>query len=113
MNKNLSKWMKIVALVVILAMVLGGLAAGLLAAFSSGPDVTGTYKASDGRQLVLKNGVATLTVPGQSGTATAKYSVKGDQVIVQVDQKNQVAFDIDGKDLVIQGGGKVDRWTRQ
>jgi hypothetical protein len=113
MNKNRNRWTKIVALVVILAMVIGGLAAGLIAAFSSGPDVSGTYKASDGRQMVLKNGTATITVPGQSGSATAKYKVSGDEVIIQVDQKNQVVFQIDGKDLVIQGGGSVDRWTRQ
>ena len=112
MNKNLNKWMKLVALLVILAMVLGGLAAGLFVAFSGGPKVEGTYKVSDGRQMVLKNGTATMTVPGQ-GSASATYKVEDNSVVIQVDAKNQISFEIDGKDLVIQNGSTVDRWVRQ
>lgn len=113
-KKGLNRGMKIVALVVILAMVVGGIAVSLFAALGGGVNVAGTYKSSDGRKLVLaKNGTVTLSVPGQPA-ATAKYTVKGDQVVVQVDAKNQVAFNIDGKDLVIlNSSGTEDRWVRQ
>jgi hypothetical protein len=113
-KKGLNKGMKIVALIVILAMVVGGIALSLFAALGGGANVAGTYKSSDGRKLVLaKNGAVTLTVSGQP-PATAKYTVKGDQVIIQVDAKNQVAFNIDGKDLVVENSsGGQDRWVRQ
>lgn len=112
-KKGLNRGMKIVALVVILAMVVGGIAISLFAALGGGPLVAGTYKSSDGRKLVLDNkGTVTLTVPGQP-SATARYTVKDGQVVIQVDAKNKVAFDIDGEDLVIQSGDKVDRWVRQ
>ncbi len=112
MNRNLNRWTKIVALIVIIAMVGGGLAAGLVLALRGGPDVEGTYKANDGRQLVLRNGTATITVPGQ-GSATATYKVRGDTVTIQVDEESEIPFDIKGKDLEIRGGGSAERWVRQ
>lgn len=103
---------KLIALFLVLAMILGGLAAGLIVLFAGSPDVQGTYKASDGRQMVLKSGTATITVPDQ-GSASATYKVEDNTVVIKVDEKNQIAFDIDGKDLVIQNGGTTDRWVRQ
>ncbi|MHB8895573.1 MAG: hypothetical protein ACYC99_10410 [Candidatus Geothermincolia bacterium] len=112
MNKKRNRFVKIVALFVILAMVLGGLAAGIFVMLSGGPQVDGTYKASDGRQMVLKNGTATMTVPGQ-GQASASYKVEDNTVVFQVDENSHITFNIDGKDLVIENGGKLDRWVRQ
>jgi hypothetical protein len=103
---------KIIALILVLAMAGGGLATGLVLLLAGSPDVQGTYKASDGRQMVLKDGSATITIPDQ-GSATASYRVRGDTVVIRVDENNEISFDIDGRDLVIRYGGATDRWARQ
>lgn len=107
-----NRWIKVVALIVILAMVLGGLAAGIFVLLGGSPDVQGTYKASDGRTMVLKSGTAKITVP-DGGSASAPYKVSGDTVVIEVDQQNKITLNIEGKNLVIQGGGESGTWVRQ
>lgn len=103
---------KIIALILVLAMAGGGLATGLVMLLAGRPDVQGTYRASDGREMVLKGGSATITVPDQ-GSATATYRVRGDSVVIRVDERNEISFDIDGSDLVMRHDGTTDRWVRQ
>lgn len=102
-KRKRSTWQKTVVLIVVAAMLLSFVAAGLVLLFAGKPSVVGTYETEDGKRLVLdKSGTATLTVspyPPQ----TAPYEVNGDAVEIQVPDENgnpaTVSFEIDGKDL--------------
>jgi hypothetical protein len=74
---------KLVVLVVILAMIFGGIAASLVALFAGPGSVVGTYVASDGRKLVLdKKGMATISLPSGGQSGQAPYKVKGGSVVI-------------------------------
>jgi hypothetical protein len=111
------RWVKIVALFIVGALILGVVATSLIVALSGKQSVIGTYAASDGRSLTLaKDGVATLKVPSVSQPLKATYKVEGDQVRIyeQGSTAGQgISFAIEGKDLVIRQGNSEEAWVRQ
>ena len=110
---------KIVVLVVILAMVFGGIAASLVALFAGHGSVVGTYKkANDGRTLVLdKKGTATITLSSGGQSAQAPYKVTGDSVVITASdgsgKTQDITLKIQGQDLTISSGGQTETWVRQ
>lgn len=104
-----NRWVKIVALVLVLALVAGIVAAGIFAALSSKPSVAGTYTASDGKTLTLaKDGSGTVTVQGQS--LTVSYKAEGDVVKIFDPTGQEIDFSVAGKDLQAPDGAL---WKKQ
>ncbi|MFH1532901.1 MAG: hypothetical protein ABIK09_19425 [Pseudomonadota bacterium] len=94
---------KTVVLVVVAAMLVSFVAAGLVLLFSGKPDVVGTYQAGGDRTLVLdKSGTATLTVEGNP-PQTAPYEVTSDAVEIQTTDESgkplTIPFELVGRDL--------------
>ena len=117
MKKGRTRWVKIVALFIVAAMLLGFVAAGLIVALSGGKSVEGTYRASDGRTLTLsKNGVARLKVPSTNQALTATYEVEGDVVKISDESMgpdNAISFRVVGDKLVIGEGASAEAWVKQ
>jgi len=114
MKRNRNRWVRTVALILILALVLGLVATGLFLAFSGSKSVVGTYAASDGRKMTLaKGGVATLTVPSVQQPIVASYKVEGDVVTIYdpaAGSSNGISFTIKGNDLE---GADGSSWVKQ
>ena len=117
LKKGQNRWVKIVALFIVAAMLLGFVAAGLIAALSGGKSVEGTYRASDGRTLTLtKNGVAQLRVPSTNQALTATYEVDGDVVRItdaSMGPGNAISFRVVGNKLVVGEGSSAEAWVKQ
>ena len=112
-KRGKSRWVRIVALVLIGALLLGFGVAGLITALSSRTSVQGTYSASDGRTLTLAKGdAATLTVPSVNQSLAATYKVDGDVVKIfdSASQGQSINFNIQDGDLVGPDGGI---WKKQ
>ena len=110
-----NRLIKLIALFLVLALVLGSIATTIAVLLSGGQSVQGTYKSTDGRILKLeKKGVATLivTVDKQTQTLAAVYKVQSGTVKVydpnQTDQS--ITFTIDNGNLVTQDGAT---WVKQ
>src|SRR5450759_3560957 len=117
-RKRKGRMTKIVVLVVILAMVFGGIAASLVALFAGHGSVVGTYKANDGRTLVLdKKGTATITLSSGGQSAQAPYKVTGDSVVITASdgsgKTQDITLKIQGQDLTMSSGGQTETWVRQ
>lgn len=117
-SRRKGKMTKIVVLVVILAMVFGGIAASLVTLLAGHGPVTGTYKASDGRTLVLdKKGLATITLAAGGESAQAPYKIKGGSVVITASNGNgqtqDITFKIDGQNLTVSNGSQSETWVRQ
>jgi hypothetical protein len=118
MNMRKSRMTKLVVLVVILAMIFGGIAASLVALFAGPGSVVGTYVASDGRKLVLdKKGMATISLPSGGQSGQAPYKVKGGSVVITASSggtdTQEITLKIDGQNLVVANGGQTETWVRQ
>jgi hypothetical protein len=112
-KRGKSRWVKIVALVLVAALVVGLGVAGLIAALASRTSVEGTYSATDGRTLTLgKGSAATLKVPSVNQPLAATWKVDGDVVKIfdSADQSQSISFNIQGGDLVGPDGGV---WKKQ
>jgi len=116
-KKGRSRWVKIVALFIVAALLLAIVAASLVAVLSGGKTVEGTYRASDGRTLTLsKNGVARLKVPSTNQALTATYEVDGDVVKISDESMgpdNAISFRVVGDKLVIGEGASAEAWVKQ
>ena len=122
-SKRKGRMTKIVVLVVILAMVFGGVAASLVALFAGHGSVVGTYKSSDGRTLALSKvdktgqGLATITLSSGGQSAQAPYKVSGDSVVITASsgsgKSQDITLKIQGQDLTISSGGQTETWVRQ
>jgi hypothetical protein len=115
MKKKKSNWTKVVALILVAAMVLGVVAASIFAAFSGGPSYTGTYKSGSGSTIVLRSdGSATVTLPGVNGPQQFLYSVNGNEVIFTSSSSGgTVTLQIKGKNLTLSQGGQTETWVKQ
>jgi hypothetical protein len=117
MNRNRNRWVRIVALFIVLALVLGVVATSLVLALSGNKSVLGTYSSSDGRTLALsKDGVATLTLPSIDQPISASYKVEGDVVTIYdrtTGSAEGISFKIEGKDLILGEGKDAQSWVRQ
>ncbi|PKQ28370.1 MAG: hypothetical protein CVT63_03180 [Candidatus Anoxymicrobium japonicum] len=120
MTRNKSKWTKIVALVIVGAMVFSVVATGLMMLFMGGKSVIGVYADSDGKKIVLgKNGVATLMLPTGESFGAAKYEVDGNTVLIKdienpsADPNAVLELKISGDDLVSGSGKQAQTWSRQ
>lgn len=112
-KRGKSRWVRIVALVLIGALLLGFGVAGLITALKGRASVEGTYSATDGRTLTLAKGnAATLTVPSMSQPLAATYKVDGDVVKIfdSANQDQSISFNIQDGDLVGPDGGV---WKKQ
>lgn len=112
-KRGKSRWVRIVALILVGALVIGFGVAGLIAALSSRISVEGTYSATDGRTLTLaKNNAATLTVPSVNQSLAATYKVDGDVVKIfdSASQDQSISFNLQDGDLVGPDGGI---WKKQ
>jgi len=110
-----NRLIKMIALFLVLALVLGSIATTIAVLLSGGQSVQGTYKSTDGNILKLeKNGVASLTVTvnKQTQSLAAAYKVKSGTVTVyDPSQTNQsITFTIDNGNLVTQAGAT---WVKQ
>lgn len=116
-TKN-SKGVKIVALIIVLAMVVGFLTTGIYALFGGvgGNGVAGTYTMTDGSKMVLdESGTATLTIPGTVEGATTTYTTSGNKVNLLDPQTGKVAvtFTHKGNTLFSKIGTQTEVWTKQ
>jgi hypothetical protein len=112
-KRGKSRWVKIVALILVAALVVGLGVAGLIAALSGRTSVEGTYSTTDGRTLTLAKGsAATLTVPSVNQPLAATWKVDGDVVKISdsADPSQSISFTIQGGDLVGPDGGV---WKKQ
>lgn len=112
-----SRRVTIVAMIVILAMVVTLLTAGLYALFSlnSNP-IVGTYTMTDGSRMVLDdNGNATITIPTSKQSASTTYTVKGKTVTLINPQTggNLVTFTFKDNTLTSRQGTATEVWTKQ
>lgn len=118
MNMKQSKWMKIIALFIVLTMVLGLLATGFVLALFSGDgiDVVGTYSLADGSKLELdKDSIATITVPGQPNSAQTGYSVQGDRVTLENPETGEALVTFRYRDGTLRdtSGQTSDVWRKE
>lgn len=121
-SKRKGRMTKIVVLVVILAMVFGGVAASLVALFAGHGSVVGTYKSSDGTLALSKvdktgQGLATITLSSGGQSAQAPYKVSGDSVVITASsgsgKSQDITLKIQGQDLTMSSGGQTEIWVRQ
>jgi len=110
-----NRLIKLIALFLVLALVLSGIATTIAVVLSGSQSVLGTYKSTNGNILTLeKNGVASLTVTvnKQTQSLAAAYKVKSGTVTVyDPSQTSQsINFTIDNGNLVTQDG---TTWTKQ
>lgn len=118
MNVKNKRWVKLVALFIVLTMVLGLIATSLIVALmgNGGNDVVGTYALSDGSKLVLdKDGYATVTIPQNPEPARATYNVENDKVTIEDPSSGKVlvTFKYKDKTLTDTSGQSSDVWLKQ
>ena len=117
MKKGRNRWVKVVALIIVAALIVGVIATSLFVLLSGSKSVAGTYRAGDGRTLTLtKNGTAKLTVPSTNQVLNATYEVDGDVVKISdpsAGPDSTISFRVVGDSLVIGTGGASESWTKQ
>ena len=117
-SRKKSKGVKLVALIIVLAMVVALLTTGIYALFggTSGSGVEGTYKMSDGSKMALdSSGTATITIPTSTKAATTNYTVSGNKVTLLDPSTGGplITFTRKGNTLTSTEGTQTEVWVKQ
>jgi len=116
-SRRKSKGVKLVALIIVLAMVVALLTTGIYALFggTSGSGVEGTYKMSDGSKMALdSSGTATITIPSSNQSLPLTYSVQGNTVTLRNPQNGKtVTYTFKDNTLTSTEGTQTEVWVKQ